>query len=82
MCNILCRLIPLEERSRAVAFVFGGLSVGSVAGYVSLNVVINRAYNETLLYYGHSLRFEWIHEIIILKCSNTIPVLISLLKIK
>lgn len=32
-----CRSIPLEERSRAVAFVFGGLSVGSVAGYVEYN---------------------------------------------
>ncbi|OVA19194.1 Major facilitator superfamily [Macleaya cordata] len=29
---IICRSIPIEERSRAVAFVFGGLSVGSVAG--------------------------------------------------
>lgn len=29
-----CRFIPLEERSRAVSFVFSGLSVGSVTGYV------------------------------------------------
>ena len=27
----------MEERSRAVAFVFGGLSVGSVTGYVSFS---------------------------------------------
>ncbi|RWW50471.1 hypothetical protein BHE74_00043260, partial [Ensete ventricosum] len=26
--------IPLQERSRAVAVVFGGLSVGSILGYV------------------------------------------------
>ncbi|RVW43797.1 putative anion transporter 6, chloroplastic [Vitis vinifera] len=59
--NIICRSIPLEERSRAVAFVFGGLSVGSVTGYASLNVVLTRAYNEALLYCGQCLRFEWIH---------------------
>jgi hypothetical protein len=29
-----CRYIPLQERSRAVAVVFGGLSFGSVLGYV------------------------------------------------
>ncbi|CAM8923432.1 unnamed protein product [Rhodiola kirilowii] len=28
------RTIPLEERSRAVSFVFGGLSVGSVVGFI------------------------------------------------
>jgi len=32
----MCRSIPLEERSRAVAFVFGGLSVGSVLGYANV----------------------------------------------
>lgn len=37
--NPICRLIPLDERSRAVSFVFGGLSVGSVTGYVALNLV-------------------------------------------
>ncbi|KAK7330027.1 hypothetical protein VNO77_24212 [Canavalia gladiata] len=30
--DLIARSIPLEERSRAVAFVFGGLSVGSVMG--------------------------------------------------
>lgn len=29
----LYRSVPLEERSRAVALVFGGLSIGSVLGY-------------------------------------------------
>lgn len=33
--NIVYRTIPLEERSRAVSFVFGGLSFGSVTGYIS-----------------------------------------------
>lgn len=28
-----CRSMPATERSRAVAFVFGGLNVGSIAGY-------------------------------------------------
>ncbi|RZC53892.1 hypothetical protein C5167_012747 [Papaver somniferum] len=32
--------IPIEERSRAVAFVFGGLSVGSVAGYVPFTLIL------------------------------------------
>ncbi|KAD2394312.1 hypothetical protein R6Q59_009183 [Mikania micrantha] len=30
--DLIARLVPLEERSRAVSFVFGGLSVGSVLG--------------------------------------------------
>ncbi|KAK9149567.1 hypothetical protein Scep_008324 [Stephania cephalantha] len=30
--DLIARSIPLEERSRAIAFVFGGLSVGSVIG--------------------------------------------------
>ncbi|EOY31229.1 Phosphate transporter 4,5 isoform 2 [Theobroma cacao] len=30
--DLIARSIPLEERSRAVSFVFGGLSVGSVTG--------------------------------------------------
>ncbi|KAA8535193.1 hypothetical protein F0562_030196 [Nyssa sinensis] len=30
--DLIARSIPLEERSRAVSFVFGGLSVGSVMG--------------------------------------------------
>lgn len=38
--NTLCRLIPLDERSRAVSFVFGGLSVGSVSGYVLMNFLL------------------------------------------
>ncbi|XP_026387571.1 probable anion transporter 6, chloroplastic isoform X1 [Papaver somniferum] len=32
--DLIARSIPTEERSRAVAFVFGGLSVGSVAGLI------------------------------------------------
>ncbi|KAI3852411.1 hypothetical protein MKW92_018401 [Papaver armeniacum] len=32
--DLIARSIPIEERSRAVAFVFGGLSVGSVAGLI------------------------------------------------
>ncbi|QHO27859.1 putative anion transporter 6 [Arachis hypogaea] len=36
----ICRSIPLEERSRVVAFVFGGLSVGSVMGYAYLMVLM------------------------------------------
>lgn len=38
--NAVCRFIPLDERSRAVSFVFGGLSVGSVAGYVLMNFLL------------------------------------------
>uniref|UniRef100_A0A7N0U548 Major facilitator superfamily (MFS) profile domain-containing protein n=1 Tax=Kalanchoe fedtschenkoi TaxID=63787 RepID=A0A7N0U548_KALFE len=32
--DLIARTIPIEERSRAVSFVFGGLSVGSVAGFL------------------------------------------------
>ncbi|CAM8922380.1 unnamed protein product [Rhodiola kirilowii] len=32
--DLIARTIPLEERSRAVSFVFGGLSVGSVVGFI------------------------------------------------
>ena len=30
--NVMARLIPESERSRAVAYVFGGLDLGSVVG--------------------------------------------------
>lgn len=32
--DLIARTIPVGERSRAVGFVFGGLSLGSVLGYV------------------------------------------------
>ena len=38
---LTCRSIPLQERSRAVAVVFGGLSFGSVLGYVLTYMVAN-----------------------------------------
>ncbi|CAK9153172.1 unnamed protein product [Ilex paraguariensis] len=38
--DLIARSIPLEERSRAVSFVFGGLSIGSVMGYVVLIIVL------------------------------------------
>jgi len=37
---LTCRSIPLQERSRAVAVVFGGLSFGSVLGYVVLRYMV------------------------------------------
>uniref|UniRef100_A0A803LH15 Major facilitator superfamily (MFS) profile domain-containing protein n=1 Tax=Chenopodium quinoa TaxID=63459 RepID=A0A803LH15_CHEQI len=37
--DLIARSIPVEERSRAVAFVFGGLSVGSVAGFLGFQYI-------------------------------------------
>jgi predicted MFS family arabinose efflux permease len=38
--DLIARTIPVKERSRAVGFVFGGLSLGSVMGYVFLVVIL------------------------------------------
>ncbi|KAG6771364.1 hypothetical protein POTOM_022715 [Populus tomentosa] len=48
------RSIPLEERSRAVAFVFGGLSVGSVTGPQSIHM--EKSLSNSLAALGGSLK--------------------------
>ncbi|KAM1173298.1 hypothetical protein ACFX13_026640 [Malus domestica] len=51
--------IPLEERSRAVAFVFGGLSVGSVAGFLLAPPLIQNLGWESVFYIFSSLGIAW-----------------------
>lgn len=48
--DLIARSIPLEERSRAVAFVFGGLSVGSVAGLLLAPPLIQNFGWESVFY--------------------------------
>ncbi|TKY54783.1 anion transporter 6 [Spatholobus suberectus] len=48
--DLIARSIPLEERSRAVAFVFGGLSVGSVMGLLLAPPLIQNLGWESVFY--------------------------------
>ncbi|KAK1389446.1 Phosphate transporter 45 [Heracleum sosnowskyi] len=48
--DLIARLIPLDERSRAVSFVFGGLSVGSVAGLLLAPPLIQNFGWESVFY--------------------------------
>ncbi|KAF8393126.1 hypothetical protein HHK36_021367 [Tetracentron sinense] len=51
--------IPLEERSRAVAFVFGGLSVGSVTGLLLAPPLIQNFGWESVFYIFGFLGIAW-----------------------
>ncbi|RDX97649.1 putative anion transporter 6, chloroplastic, partial [Mucuna pruriens] len=51
--------IPLEERSRAVAFVFGGLSVGSVMGLLLAPPLIQNLGWESVFYLFGLLGIAW-----------------------
>ncbi|KAH7546324.1 hypothetical protein FEM48_Zijuj01G0188200 [Ziziphus jujuba var. spinosa] len=53
------RTIPLEERSRAVAFVFGGLSVGSVTGLLLAPSLIQNLGWESVFYIFALLGIGW-----------------------
>ncbi|KAG4977179.1 hypothetical protein JHK86_036653 [Glycine max] len=53
------RSIPLEERSRAVAFVFGGLSVGSVMGLLLAPPLIQNLGWESVFYIFGLLGIAW-----------------------
>lgn len=57
--DLIARLIPLEERSRAVAFVFGGLSVGSVAGLLLAPPLIQNFGWESVFYLFGFLGLAW-----------------------
>ncbi|XP_016199595.1 probable anion transporter 6, chloroplastic isoform X2 [Arachis ipaensis] len=57
--DLIARLIPLEERSRAVAFVFGGLSVGSVMGLLLAPPVIQSLGWESVFYLFGFLGVAW-----------------------
>ncbi|GAB2289158.1 hypothetical protein Dimus_023461 [Dionaea muscipula] len=52
--------IPLEERSRAVSFVFGGLSVGSVIGLILAPPIIRSFGWESVFYLFGLLGIAWI----------------------
>ncbi|CAI0388784.1 unnamed protein product [Linum tenue] len=53
------RSIPLQERSRAVAFVFGGLSVGSVAGLILAPALIQHYGWESVFYLFGLFGIAW-----------------------
>lgn len=57
--DLIARSIPLEERSRAVGFVFGGLSVGSVAGLLLAPPLIQNFGWESVFYLFGLLGIAW-----------------------
>lgn len=57
--DLIARSIPVEERSRAVAFVFGGLSVGSVAGLLLAPPLIQNFGWESVFYLFGLLGVTW-----------------------
>lgn len=57
--DLIARTIPLEERSRAVSFVFGGLSVGSVAGLLLAPPLIQNLGWESVFYMFGLFGIAW-----------------------
>ncbi|XP_038891039.1 probable anion transporter 6, chloroplastic [Benincasa hispida] len=57
--DLIARSIPLQERSRAVAFVFGGLSVGSVSGLLLAPSLIQNFGWESVFYIFGFLGIAW-----------------------
>ncbi|KAG4197257.1 hypothetical protein ERO13_A05G013200v2 [Gossypium hirsutum] len=57
--DLIARSIPLEERSRAVSFVFGGLSVGSVTGLLVAPTLIQNLGWESVFYLFGLLGIWW-----------------------
>ncbi|XP_022749610.1 probable anion transporter 6, chloroplastic isoform X2 [Durio zibethinus] len=57
--DLIARSIPLEERSRAVSFVFGGLSVGSVTGLLLAPPLIQNFSWESVFYIFGFLGIGW-----------------------
>ncbi|KAG5059781.1 hypothetical protein JHK85_000828 [Glycine max] len=57
--DLIARSTPLEERSRAVAFVFGGLSVGSVMGLLLAPPLIQNLGWESVFYIFGLLGVAW-----------------------
>ncbi|KAK4391542.1 putative anion transporter 6, chloroplastic [Sesamum angolense] len=57
--DMIARSIPIEERSRAVSFVFGGLSVGSVLGLLSAPPLIQNYGWGSVFYIFGSLGLAW-----------------------
>ncbi|XP_057968838.1 probable anion transporter 6, chloroplastic [Malania oleifera] len=57
--DLIARSIPMEERSRAVAFVFGGLSVGSVTGLLLAPSLIQNFGWESVFYIFGVVGIAW-----------------------
>ncbi|XP_031383520.1 probable anion transporter 6, chloroplastic isoform X2 [Punica granatum] len=57
--DLIARKMPLEERSRAVSFVFGGLSVGSVTGLLLAPPLIQNFGWESVFYLFGFLGIAW-----------------------
>nr|XP_010913348.1 probable anion transporter 6, chloroplastic isoform X2 [Elaeis guineensis]XP_010913349.1 probable anion transporter 6, chloroplastic isoform X2 [Elaeis guineensis] len=57
--DLIARSIPLQERSRAVAFVFGGLSVGSILGLLLAPPIIQNFGWESVFYIFGFLGIIW-----------------------
>ncbi|XP_076902210.1 putative anion transporter 6, chloroplastic [Bidens hawaiensis] len=57
--DLIARLIPFEERSRAVSFVFGGLSVGSVLGLLLAPPLIESFGWESVFYMFGMFGIVW-----------------------
>ncbi|CAN1764307.1 Probable anion transporter 6, chloroplastic [Linum perenne] len=57
--DLIARSIPLQERTRAVAFVFGGLSVGSVTGLLLAPPLIQNFGWEAVFYIFGLLGLAW-----------------------
>ncbi|KAK4754933.1 hypothetical protein SAY87_008690 [Trapa incisa] len=57
--DLIARTVPLEERSRAVSFVFGGLSVGSVTGLLLAPPLIQNSGWESVFYLFGFLGLAW-----------------------
>ncbi|CAI0629474.1 unnamed protein product [Linum tenue] len=57
--DLIARTIPLQERSRAVAFVFGGLSVGSVTGLLLAPALIQHYGWESVFYLFGLFGLAW-----------------------
>ncbi|XP_047943976.1 probable anion transporter 6, chloroplastic isoform X2 [Salvia hispanica] len=57
--DMIARTVPIEERSRAVSFVFGGLSFGSVLGLVLAPPLIENYGWGSVFYIFGSLGIAW-----------------------
>lgn len=57
--DLIARTIPIQERSRAVAVVFGGLSFGSVLGYLFAPPIIQNLGWESVFYIFGLLGVIW-----------------------
>ncbi|XAR66841.1 hypothetical protein NMG60_11013190 [Bertholletia excelsa] len=69
--DLIARSIPLEERSRAVSFVFGGLSVGSVAGLLVAPPLIQNLGWESVFYIFGLLGIAWFSGFQFVKDGNS-----------